>query len=180
MSQQLVDSLNQQVEAHLHGPGREEVLQRLEQDPSADTIAQVTYDLIMAMDSQANQRGTPLDLDVLMGVATETIDILVEIVQAMGSKAKPDELREESLLKIVLLHMKAVEGDPEQTAAAQEMLAALTEDGTMQQSMDYINNRASASPEQMQQAGQRLGQQMGPQRKPVSAAVQQGLMGGMT
>ncbi len=108
-----------------------------------------------------------------MGVATETIDMLVEIMEAMGIKLNPEEIGEESLMKMVLLHMKAVEGDPEQKAAAQELLASLAEDGTVDETMAHINGKASASPEEMQAAGAQMG---APQRKPVAAAVQQGLM----
>lgn len=171
--QELVTSLVKQVEQHIHGRAREEILAKLEQSPTADTMAQIVYDLVMLMDQQASTRGAPLGVDVLMGVATETIDMLIEIMEAMGIKPNVDELREETLIKIILLHMKAVEDDPEEKAAAQELLAELTSDGTMDQVMDHIGQRANMSSEQMQMAGQSMA---GPRQNPVAAGVRQGLM----
>ena len=173
MSQELVNSLVTQVEQHIHGPAREQILAQLSENPTADTMAEITHSTIMAMDQQAAERGAPLDIDVLMGVATETIDMLIEILEAMGAEVNPDEMREETLLKTVMLHMKEVEGDPEQQAAAQELLAVLGADGTLEQSMDHINQKASASKEEMQMVGQQMA---APQPKPVAAGVRQGLM----
>ena len=72
-----------------------------------------------------------------------------------------------------MLHMKTVEDDPEEKAAAQELLAAMTADGTMKQSLDYVASKASASPEEMATAGQAM---LGPKQKPLAAGVQKGLM----
>jgi hypothetical protein len=173
MTQDLVDRLSAQVEQRIHGPEREKILKRLEQDPSADALAEFVYNTILSIDQQADNRGAPVDIDVLMGVATETIDRLVEILEAMAVEFDPDEMREETLLKIVMLHMKAVEGNPEEKAAAEELLLALTEDGTMQNSMDHVSGKASASDEQMAAAGQSM---LAPKQKPLSAGVQKGLM----
>ncbi len=173
MSQQLVDSLNKQVEQKIHGEGRDQILAQLEQDPTAKTLGTVTYEVVMAVDTQAAERGAPVDLDVLMGVATETIDMLIEIMQAMGIELVPAEMQEEALLNLVMLHMQAVEGDPEQKAAAEELLIALDADGTLDSSMEHINEKADASPEQMAQAGLSMG---APKQKPLAAGVKQGLM----
>jgi hypothetical protein len=175
MSQELVNKLNKQVEQHIHGQGKEDILAQLEAAPTADTVAKITYDLIVLMAQQAESRGAGLEIEVLMGVATETIDILIEIMEAMGAPIEgQDEVREEALIKALILHMEAVEDDPEEKAAAQELLAQLMEDGTMDETMNHINSKASASPEQMQQAGAAMVQ---PQQKPLAAGVQRGLMG---
>jgi len=173
MTQDLVDRLNAQVERKIHGPAREKILKRLEQDPSTDALAEFVYNTIISIDKQAESRGAPVDIDVLMGVATETIDRLLEIMEAMQIEFDADEMREETLLKIVMLHMKAVEGDPEEKAAAEELLMALSADGTMQASMNHIEAKASASPEEMAQAGQAM---LAPKQKPLAAGVQKGLM----
>lgn len=173
MSQAQVDKLNKQVEQHIHGRKREQILDQFSRNPTADAVASITYDLIRKMDEQASQRNSPLELDVLMGVATETIDILVEIMEAMGINMDPNEMREEALMKMVLLHMQFVEDDPEEKAAAQELLMALQEGGEFDQGMEYIQKRASASPEELQAAGAAM---VSPQQTPMAAGVQQGLM----
>jgi len=175
MTQALVDSLVSQVERHIHGRGRDEILQKLEQNPTADTVAEVTHTTIMDIDTQAAQRGAPIEIDVIIGVATEIIDMLIEIMDAMGIQTNPDELREESLIKVAILHGESVEGDPEQKAASEAVLAALVEDGTMDMSMAHINEQASAEEGQMRAAGRQMA---GPARDPVSAGVEQGLMQG--
>lgn len=175
--QELVDSLILQTENHLHGPARPKILKQLQKNPTADAVAAITYEIITGMDEQIASKGAPLELDVIMAVATETIDILLEIMEAMGMKINVEEMREESLLKMVLLHMQVVEkrGDPEEKAAAEEMLAVMTADGTMEEGMKYVQSRASMSPEQMQQMGQQMA---APKQNPMAAGVQQGLMQG--
>ena len=175
--QALIDNLNKQIEQHIHGPAREKTLSQLQRNPTAQAVAAITYEIIMEMDSQAAARKAPLEMDVVLAVATETIDMLLEIMVAMGIQIKMDEMREESLLKLSLIHMKEVEdrGDPEEIEAAKAMLAALGEEGLIDQSMQHINSRASASPEEMQVAGQRM---MAPKQTPMAAGVQQGLMQG--
>ncbi len=173
MTQDLVNSLVSQVEKYIHGPAREQIITQIEQNPTADTLAEITYSTIIGIDQQSVERGSPVDIDVLMGVATETIDLLVEIMEAMGVQMNPDEIREETLLKIVMLHMQAVENDPEEKAAAEQLLATLAEDGTLEQSMQYIEQRAGSSQEEMAAAGQQMA---APQQTPVAAGVRQGLM----
>lgn len=176
MSQQLVDKLVYQVEQHIHGRQREKILSQLERNPTSDAVASLTYELITKMDKQATDRNADIGIDVILAVATETIDMLVEILEAMGAlQTSPDELREESLMKMVLLHMQMVEDDPAEKAAAQELLAAMVEDGSMDEAMTHIQQQASASPEQMQMMGAQAAM---PQQKPVAAGVQRGLMQG--
>lgn len=173
MTQDLVNRLVSQVEKHIHGPQREQLLKKLEANPTADTLAEATYNTIVAIDAQASQRGAGVSLDVLLGVATETIDMLIEIMQAMGIQLNPDEMREETLLKIVMLHMEKVGDDPEEKAAAEAVLAQMVDDGTMGESMDHIVSKADASPDEIIAAG---GGPPGPQKKPMAAGIQQGLM----
>ncbi len=173
MTQELVNSLNSQIEKRIHGPGREQILAAFEQDPTADGVAEIVYEIIVSVASQAESRGAPLDVAILMGVATETIDMLLEILAAMGTDMVVEEMQEESLIKVMMLHMETVQDDPEEVAAAQEMLAEMTGDGTMQAVMNHIGDKASASPEEMLTAGAAMAQ---PQKTPLAGGIQQGLM----
>lgn len=173
MSQHIVNRLIKQVERLLHGAKREQILRQLEENPTADNLAQTTYDLVISMDQQASQGGASLGIDVLLAVAVEIIDLLLEMLEAMGIKFKPDEMREESLIKLVMLHMQAVEGDPEEQAAARELLEEMMADGSVDQTMEHINQVSDASPKQMRTAAQQM---TAPRRKPIAAGVEQGLM----
>ena len=175
--QALVDSLNKQVEQHIHGPGRERILSLLQRNPTADAVASITYEMIMDMDQQAVENAAPLGMDIILAVATETIDMILEIMEAMGTQINPDEMRNESLLKIALLHMQQVEqgGDPQEIEAAKAMLSALGESGMVGEAMNHINSKADARPEQMQAAGMQM---IAPKQNPMAAGVQQGLMQG--
>ncbi len=173
MTQDLVNRLNAQVSDQIHGPAREKILSQFEGSPDAETMAEVTYRIVIDVDSQANSRGAPLGIDVLMGVATETIDTLIEMLQAMGVTLNEDEMREETLIRVVMLHGESVKDDPEEKAAAQELLAQLTDDGTIQGAMNHIGEKADKTPEEIMAAGQQMA---GPQQNPLAAGVQQGLM----
>ena len=170
-----INQIVTKVEQYIHGAAREQIISQLEQNPTAKAVAAITYKIVIGADEQATQKGVSLELDILMAVATEAIDMLIEIMEAMGAKFNADEMREESLLQLVILHMEQVGDDPEEKAAAEEMLAVLTEDGTMQKSMEHIDSKADASSEQMLAAGQQM---VAPQKKPVAAGVQRGLMEG--
>jgi hypothetical protein len=170
----IIQTLNSQVEQVFLGPQEEQITSALAANPTADTIAQITYDTIIAIDQQAASRGAPLDLDVLIPVATEAIDLLIEILLAIGRvKINEAEMREESLIKVALLHMRAVEGNPEKQMAAREMLAVLANDGDLERSMQHINEQSSATPDQMQAAGSAIA---APKQNPVAAGVSRGLM----
>jgi len=175
MSQELVDSLNKQVEQYIHGTAREEILAQLEQNPTTDTMAQIVHDLIMGLAETANSRGAPVELDIILAVATEAIDILAEIIEAMGAPEPegPDALREETLVKIVILHMESVQDDPEEKAAAMEMLQELTADGSVDEAMGYVQKRTQMTAEQMRAQGEGM---VAPKMNPLSEGVQKGLM----
>lgn len=174
--EELTERLISQVEQHIHNRGRDEIVEQLQAEPTAQTVGQITYDLIMAMDEQAKQRGAPIDLEVLLPVATETIDMLVEIMEAMGTKEDLQTLREEAMMALVMIHMKAVEDDPEAKAAARELMQALADEGMFAEGMGYIEKRADADPDEMRARGQQMAAEMAPKQNPVAAGVQQGLM----
>ena len=73
--QELVDSLNKQVEQYIHGPRREKIISQLQRNPTSDAVASISYELIMEIDKQAEQANNALGIDVIMAVATETIDM---------------------------------------------------------------------------------------------------------
>ena len=69
--------------------------------------------------------------------------------------------------------METIGDDPQQKAAAQELLKELVDDGTMGSAMNYIGEKADTSVGEMGTAGQQMA---GPQQTPLAAGVQRGLM----
>ena len=173
--QALVDS----VSDYLHGDARDQVAQSLAGagDKLAETMASITYQVVTQVAEQASGE-MDLEIDMLLGVATETIDFLIEIAQAVGAPVGDlDDLRGRVLMLTVQAHMAKVQDDPEEVAAAKELLAQMMEDGTFDQGMAYVNSKIQAEgldPANIQAQGVRMAQ---PQPDPLAAGVRQGLMG---
>ena len=171
MTQQIVNQLVAEVEKQLHGPMREQMLQKLEASPTADTVAEAAHNTVMAIDGSSD---APIELDILLAVVTETIDMMVEVMEAMGIEMNSEEMREEALMKVIILHMESIGDDPEQKAVMQEILEEMMADGTLDEGMNTIASRADQSHAQMAEAGVAMA---APQQKPLAAGIKQGLMG---
>lgn len=175
---ELFRELSDGISDYLHGPAREHVAQTLSQagDELDDTIAAVGYQTLSEVSKQIEQISPELvSLEMLLPLATETIDYLIEIADAVGAPVGDvNGLRERSLMKMIEIHMATLEDDPEQKAMAQEMFAQFLQDGTFDQASEYIAKKIreeGGDPEQIKQ------QAMQPRRDPLAAGVQQGLAG---
>lgn len=179
---QVIKRLSDGISDYLFGDAREHVAQSIANSGEAldDTIAGIAYQTITQAAEQAKERfPNATSIDILVPVAANTIDYLIEIAQAVGAPVKDeDDLRARTMIKMVQLHMAAVENDPEQKAEAQEMLVQMMEDGTYEQGMEFVNQKIreeGGDPERVRAMGQ---QAAAPQQDPLAAGVRQGLMGG--
>ena len=182
--EQVFERLSDAVSDYIHGDGRDAIVAGLaESTESLDgTIGAMTYEIVHQTAEQIEgPEADVVDMDMLFGLATETIDYLIEVAHAMNlPTGDDDDLRADSLIKAVELHMATVQDDPEEVAAAQEMLAVLMEDGTFDEGSAYVNQRLQkegVDPASVQAEGHRMA--AGGGQDPLAAGVQQGLMGGM-
>lgn len=165
---------------YIHGPAKEQIIQAVqggEQD-LGQTIAALAYRIVRETADQF-EGGNPeiLDIDFLLYLATETIDDLLEIVEALGIQHEADAIRQESLISMVAMHMEAVGDDPEQKAMAQEALSQMMEDGSYAQAMsdaEQMMRQRGIDPAQAAAAGEQMA---APRPNQVSQAVGRGLLG---
>jgi len=182
--EQMLQQLSDGISDYLHGPAREHVAKSISNAGTdgglADTIAAVSYQVMTQVSEQIAQVAPDMvTLEILLPLATETIDYLIEIAQAVGTPTSDlTELREDALGRMIEIHMAKVGDDPEQRAIAEEMFAEFLEDGTFDEAARYVDERVKArggDPQAIRQAGQQMG---GPQPDPLAAGIQQGLPGG--
>ncbi len=177
---QVIKKLTDGVSDYLFGDAREHVAQNIKQSGEEldQTIAALAYQTVTQAAEQAKEQFPDvLSIDILLPVAAETIDYLIEIAKAVGAPVKDeDDLRARSMIKMVQVHMAAVENDPEQKAMAEEMLAEMMEDGTYEQGVNFVNQKIKeegGDPEQAQQMGRQMA---APRENQVASGVRQGLM----
>lgn len=180
MFQQLSDGISD----YFHGPARDHVAKSIANAGAdgalADTIATVSYQTLTQVSDQIAQTAPEMvTLDVLFPLATEAIDYLIEIAEAVGAQTGDlTDLREDSLGRMIEIHMAKVGDDPEQQAIAEEMFAEFMEDGTFDEATRYVDERVKArggDPAAIRRAGEQM---VGPQPDPLAASIRQGLPGG--
>jgi len=159
---QLFDELMAGVTNYLHDDAVEQIAQQMSQstpDTLNKVISATAYRVTVDASHQAESmmQGEPLELDFLLGVATETIDMLIDIAKSVTQVGNEGDLRLESLVGVVTLHMEQVGDDPEQQAAAQELLSKMANDGTLDEGMAFIEKRMGQTSMQPQQEGQPQG-----------------------
>lgn len=175
-----IQAIIDQISDYIHGPARDHIVQTLRSaqgEELGEQIAAMGYRIVRESMDKAGDGG-PQDIDVVLGVATETIDMLLEIVDALGIRYSPDEMREETLLRMVALHMEQVGDDPEQKAIAEQALQEMMADGTYQEAMsaaEGMMRRSGVDPSAAVSQGEEMAR--GP-RDPLAQGVSRGLMGG--
>lgn len=181
----LESQLSEQISNYIHGPAREQVIESVRdgQQELGQTLAAIAYRIVRETADQLEQSDPGLlEMDLMLRLATETIDYLLEIADALGIQYDPDGVRQESLIEMVALHMEQVGDDPRQKAMAEDALNEMLADGTYQQAMreaEQMMRQQGVDPAQAAQMGEQMA--MG-QRNQVSQGVEQGLLdqqGGM-
>lgn len=182
--EQMMQKLSDGISDYFHGPAREHVAKSIANagtDGSlADTIAAISYQTLTQVSDQIAQTAPEMvTLEILLPLATEAIDYLIEIAQAIGIPTGDlTELREDALGRMIEIHMAKVGDDPEQKAIAEEMFADFLQDGTFDEAASYVEERVKArggDPAMIRQAGQQMA---GPKPDPLAASINQGLPGG--
>ena len=174
-----IDAVLDGISDYLHGEARDQIAGTLadQEIPLDESVAAMAYStLTQAVDQVEGADPSVLEMDNLLFLATETIDFLLEIADAVGKDYDPQEIRERSFFELIQLHMARMEGDPEQQEIARQMLEEMAGDGTLDQAEKYITDRVKATggdPAQMDGMAQQM---MQPRQDPLAGAVQQGLM----
>lgn len=133
------------ISDYIHSDAREVIVQELQQsaDNLGETMAAMAYRMVReAADEIEGVESGVLTIDLVLAVATDTIDYLIEIADAVGvALGDEQKLREETLLEMVAIHMEQVGDDPEQRAQAEALLEDMLSDGSYQEAMDWTDRR---------------------------------------
>lgn len=146
--QQIYETMVAGLTEYMFGKGKADIVSQLKQAKElTQTMGEITFSLVNEAVNQAKQKGIEIDMDILMGVASEVIDSLIRMVQALKIPAPGEqEMREQSLMVAVQSYVSTAKPGSEEQAAAQQLLSMMHNDGT-----------TDAAAGQLQEMGQRAG-----------------------
>ena len=182
---ELVEDMTLDCMDYIYGKGADAIVKALsESTDTSKTMATIVY---KAVSSSAHQRKATatvaMDMDMMMGVTTACIDMSLEVAQAAGQVmegSNVQQLKEDVLLKTVVMHGEQLERTPEQKEMAMADLRDYTVSPGYQNALNYVNKRASnegLNPKDMERAGNEafFGTQT-PTKDALSAGIDRGLM----
>ena len=178
---ELVETMTLDLMDWMTGKAAKQIVKKVRESTNQSaTMAAITYKGVKSVATK-NARGAivEMDIDMLMGVATEGIDMLTEIVEASGQiqpGSNVDRLKEDTLLKLTVMHGETIEQSPENRQAAATDLRDYMSDGGTQKAFDYMNARAAEegiNPQDMMRAGNEA---VFSSRKPLEDGIKKGLM----
>ena len=187
---QLIDGLIADAVEYIHGKAQEEVISALANtEDITGSMAALTYKITKGVLDNNKKAAISMhaDMNHATAVGTEVVDMLAEILERIEPEAAfdIDKLKEESFTRAMVMHGEQMEGDPANKEEAGILFEDMLADGTVQQGMDYVNQRATqdgVSTADMERKGlemAREGARMSvPEKNPVAAGVEQGLMDG--
>lgn len=121
------------LRAHVFGQAEQGIRDQLRQSQDIQSdIGSMALALVMEAGKQATQVGIVTDFEMLSAVATEVIDDLYEIAEAMGVVEEiTDDDRTESMIAAVMGYLTSSEASPEEQEEAKAALAAMQESGAV-------------------------------------------------
>jgi hypothetical protein len=126
---------------HIFGAGEKGIIEHLRksQDLPKD-IGVMAYTMTSAAAEQGKNAGKEIDLEMALGVAAEVIDSLLQVAEAMGliESADDEAMRDDAMLAAVEAYSSSGEVSPEEQEAAQQMLAQMTDDGSVDEAVATI------------------------------------------
>lgn len=139
---------------HVFGNGEAGIVQRMQQaDDPGRVLGEIVFALVHEAATQAEKAGHELSMDILMGVATELIDDVTELLAAHGMQLSP-KAREYALLVAQQLYVENSNPDQQERDTAKQALAGLQQDGSVNMAVQYVQQRgteAGADPFGVQQ-----------------------------
>jgi hypothetical protein len=130
--QKVVDAMIEGLKEHIYGPAENDMVKMLKgsQDVGQD-IGAATLALVQSAAEQATQAGVEFDLDMLMGVASEIIDSLLRMAEAVGviESAEDDGLRGDAMMAAVHGYIATLEPGSDEREAAQQLLQQMQDGG---------------------------------------------------
>lgn len=126
---------------HIFGKGEAGIVKRMQEaDDPGRVMGEIVFALLREVGHQAEEQGKELVWDVLIGVATEMIDDITELMSAHGMDLT-DQQREYALLYAQQLYVETYQPSTDERAAAQQQLGQFQQSGEFDQAVSYIQQR---------------------------------------
>lgn len=151
---------------HIFGAGEAGIVKAMtEADQPGRVLGEVVFSLLFEAGKQAQQAGRDLGMDILIGVATEVIDDICELMAAHGMQISDND-KQFALLYAQALYTQKVAGSatPDDRNAAKAMLAQQKQDGSLDTAVSYVQQKgmeAGVDPFGVKQMQQRPGMMSG-------------------
>lgn len=128
---------------HVFGKGEAGIMRAMTQaDDRGRVLGEIVFALVQEAAKQAKMAGNDLDMDILMGVATELIDDITELLAAHGITLQQKE-REYGLLYAQQLYVENYNPSPDDRNAAKQQLAQYQQDGSLDTAVKYVQQRGT-------------------------------------
>lgn len=124
---------------HIFGKGEQGIVRAAsEADDVGRVVGEMVYVMVAEAIHQLEAKGVKdLDYDMVLGVATEAIDDIAELLEASGVLFD-QQAREYALLYAQDLYVQNQNPSDDQRKAAAQDLAALKQDGAVDQATTYV------------------------------------------
>lgn len=182
---ELVEDMTLDVMDYIYGKGADKIVEFLSSSVNtSQTMATVVYKAVRsAAEKRKASAQVEMDMDMMLGVTTAAVDMVAEVAQASGQimqGSNVQQLKEDTLLRTVVLHGEQLERTPEQREMAMRDLRDYMSDDGAQKALNYVNRRAQTeglNPKDMERAGNEafFGTQT-PSKDALGAGIKRGLM----
>ena len=186
-TQEILNQLVAEAVDYIHGKARDQVVHQLgNAKDTSQTMAGIAYKASEGILKKHKKRGFDVDMALAMGLATEIIDMELEMLERISpdvANSNQQQLREDTLLRTMLIHAEKVqEENPDAKEDAMVMMRSFIEDGSTDQAFEYVNKRAAREGiniDDMKRAGNEMAMStVGGGKRPVAAGVEQAMQGG--
>lgn len=128
---------------HVFGKGEQGIVEAMKSaDDPGRVMGEIVFALVQEAAHQAEEQGAEMTMDILLGVATELIDDITELMDAYGMKLD-DKQREYALLYAQQLYVDSSNPSPDERRAAQQDLAGMQQDGSLDTAVSYVQQRGT-------------------------------------
>lgn len=128
---------------HVYGKGEQGIVEAMKAaDDPGRVMGELVFALVQEAAHQAEAQGAQLTMDILMGVATELIDDITELMEAYGMPLD-DKAREYALLYAQQLYVDNSNPSADERRAAQQDLSVMQQDGSLDTAVSYVQQRGT-------------------------------------
>lgn len=128
---------------HIFGSGEQGIVKRMmEADDPGRVCGEIVFALVQEAAHQAAESQRDMSIDMLLGVATEAIDDISELMAAHG-KPMDEKQREFALLFAQQLYIESTDPSDQERNAAKQELAQMHKGGEVDVATEYVQQRGA-------------------------------------